>query len=267
MPRVGTNPLQDATLSPSPRMVAAVITHLPSRAGYHEYRFEVIEACIKSVRETCNLPLYVWDNGSDAAFREWLIAQRPEYLTLSPNIGKASARTAIMRAFPPKTVVCISDDDIKYFPNWLPAHLELLEGFPNVGVVSGCPVRTSFRWGNEFTKFWAREHATLRVGKFIPEQWDYDFCISIGRDYLWHLGASKDDMDYVIEHNGLSAYATAHHMQFVCYNNRIDKALGFTNKAMRQEQGFDYLLDFLKLLRLTTLERYTIHLGNVLEVA
>jgi hypothetical protein len=112
---------------------------------------------------------------------------------------------------------------------------------------------------------WARENATLRTGKFIPEQWDYDFCQSIGRDYLTHLDDSAGDMDYVIEYNGYEAYATAHHMQFIGYAERLSRVVIWTDQAMRAEQAFDVALDRMGLLRLTTLERYTRHLGNVLE--
>ena len=268
MPRVGINPLAETVLPEAPKAIAAVITHLPNREGYHARRFEVIERCIQSIRDTCNLPLYVWDNGSDEWLREWLLKiAKPEYLTLSPNIGKASARTAILRSFHPDTVICLSDDDIRYSPGWFPAHMELLDGFPNVGAVSGCPIRTGFRWGVGSTLTWARKNGALRQGKFIPEQWDFDFCASIGRDYLFHLRETQNEVDYVVEYKGLSAYATAHHMQFACYAGRLAQIPCWTDRAMRMEQAFDIAIDKAGMLRLTTLERYTIHLGNVLEVA
>jgi len=266
MPRVGMNPLADTRLPPSPRIIAAVITHLPNRRGYHAQRFEVIQECLTSLRETADIPLYVWDNGSDNWLKEWLLkVAKPDYLTLSPNIGKASARTAILRTFRSETIICMSDDDIRYYPGWLDAHLELLDGFPNVGVVSGCPVRTQFRWGTAATMRWARENATLRTGRFISEQWDYDFCQSIGRDYLTHLGETAEEVDYVIEYNGYEAYATAHHMQFVGYAGRLSGIGLWTDRAMRAEQTFDVAVDELGMLRLTTLQRYTRHLGNILE--
>jgi hypothetical protein len=260
------NPLADVILPPLPPIVAAVITHLPNREGYHKERFEVIEACWASLNHQ-GLPLYIWDNGSDAEFRDWLQkVARPQYLTLSPNIGKASARTAILRTFPPKTIVCMSDDDIYFYPGFLDAHLELLNGFPNVGAVSGCPIRTQFRWGNEATLKWARENAALTSGRFIPDEWEFDFCRSIGRDYYgYHIGKTADEVDWLIEYNGLKAYATAHHMQFVGYAGRLGGIGLWTDHAMRAEKAFDCAIDELGMLRLTTTERYTKHMGNVLE--
>jgi hypothetical protein len=251
-----------------PGLVAAIITHLPNRKGYHAQRFEVIQECFKSLRENAGveLPLYVWDNGSDKQFRNWLLRElKPDYLTLSPNIGKGSARTAIMRSFPLETVVCFSDEDIYFYPGWLNAQLELLRGFPNVGAVSGCPIRTQFRWGNKATLKWAGENAVLRTGHFIPSEWEHDFCISIGRDWAAHCQSTAGEQDYLIEYNGLKAYATAHHMQFIGLAGKLGSIGSWSGSAMRDDQTFDVAIDLLGLLRLTTTERYTRHIGNVLE--
>ena len=264
--RVGINPLTETRLPDRPHVLAAVITHLPNRSGYHARRFQVIQDCLASIRRTADLPLYIWDNGSDQDFRHWLVDEiQPEYLTLSRNIGKASARTAIFRSFPPGTVICMSDDDIYYEPDWLPAHLDLLAGFPNVGAVSGCPVRTGFRWGINSTVKWAEENAELEVGRFISDRLDYEFCASIGRNYQHHLEMTREDRDYRIRYEGMVAYATAHHMQFVGLADRVSRIELWTNHAMRAEQTFDVAMDRAGMLRLTTTDRYTIHMGNIPE--
>jgi glycosyltransferase involved in cell wall biosynthesis len=264
--RVGMNPNVDTRLPPAPSVIAAVITHLPNRKGYHAQRFEVIQYCLESLRNTAQIPLYIWDNGSDDKFRTWLVKEaKPDYLTLSPNIGKATARTAILRTFPPRTVICYSDDDIEYLPGWLDAQLELLNGFPNVGVVSGCPIRTQFRWGNQATLKWANDFAILKSGRWIPNEWELDFCRSIGRDYTQHMNDSADEVDYKVFYQGLSAYCTAHHMQFIGYAEHLGKIGLWTDRAMRVDQSFDVAIDRMGLLRLTTIERYTRHIGNVLE--
>jgi hypothetical protein len=258
------NPEEHTTLPPFPEIVAAVITHLPNRKGYHAQRFEVIQASLESLGR--DIPLYAWDNGSDAKFREWLVKDlRPEYLTLTPNIGKASARTAILRTFPSNTIVCMSDDDILFTPGWLETQLEILRGFPNVGAVSGCPVRTQARWGIVSTLNWAKENAILKYDRFIPDEYEYDFCRSIGRDYTQHMSETAGEKDYLIEYNGLKAYAMAHHMQFIGYAGKLSVLGLWTRNAMRAEQSFDVAIDRLGLLRLTTIERYTRHIGNILE--
>lgn len=263
--RTGMNPLAETILPRAPGIVYAVITHLPNRKGYHEHRFEVIQESLESLGRAH--PLYIWDNGSDAAFRNWLVkVVKPEYLMLSPNIGKASARTAILRTFPSETIVCMSDDDIIFSGDWLGAQLELLRGFPNVGAVSACPIRTQFRWGIKSTLKWARENATLKSGRFISDEYEFDFCQSIGRDYLFHLEDTANDLDYLIEYNGMQAYATAHHMQFIGVTGRLGGIGLWANRAMRVEQTFDTAIDELGMLRLTTVNRYARHMGNVMEV-
>ncbi len=268
--RVGHNPLDGLSHGPMPPVVAAVITHLPNRTGYHAQRFEVIRTCLESMREHAgrNLPFYVWDNGSDEAFRDWLqVELKPDWLTLSPNVGKSSARTAIIRTFPPETVVCMSDDDMYYYPNWLAPQIELLEGFPNVGAVSGYPVRTQHRWGNKTTIEWATANARVSYGRFIPDKWEQDFCDSVGRKWKDHQIMTAKDRDVLIEYKGLKAYGTAHHCQFIAYAGRIEFIVEWSDMYIPDEKMFDRAIDEQGLLRLTTTERLARHIGNVIHPA
>jgi hypothetical protein len=266
--RIGQNPLRNKRAIPLPQIVACAITHLPNFKSYHETRLEVIQTCLRTMRDNSDLSLstYIWDNGSCLEFRDWLqFEYKPDFLTLSPNIGKASARSSIVRAFPPETVVCVTDDDMYFYPGWLGPQLELLNGFPNVGVVSGYPVRTQFRWGVKSTLEWARNNANLKIGEFIPDEWDRDFCDSIGRDYTWHRNYTKDDKDALIEYKGLKAYATAHHCQFICKAGAIDYIVQWDGETMSDEKKFDNAIDSEGFLRLTTIQRLTQHIGNVLD--
>lgn len=97
----------------------------------------------------------------------------------------------IAQMLPPETILGYSDDDMLFSNNWLAPQIELLKGFPNVACVSGYPVRTSFRWGNDNTKAWARAEARLTAGRFIPNEWERDFCVSIGRDYAEHIKQAR----------------------------------------------------------------------------
>lgn len=269
MSREGTNPLKGKTVGKQPAVVACVITHLPELTGYHNNRMQVIQTSLTSLRNNAvlKIPVMVWDNGSCDAFRDWLIKSfKPEYLVMSPNVGKTSARSAIPRMFPPQVVVGIADDDMLYYPNWLQPQLDLLKSFPNVGAVSGYPVRTQARWGNASTIEFANRMGKLEVGRFIPEQWDRDFCTSIGRDYEgFHVNYTKDDKDYLITYKGKKAYAMAHHCQFIAYAGRIADLTQWTDDALAPEQAFDKAMDVAGMLRLTTTDRLTRHMGNVLD--
>lgn len=267
--RIGNNPLRGTKVNPMPEIVGIVITHLPDLTGYHAERLEVVQTCLSTMRDNAgrDLAICIWDDGSVPELLDWLEHEfRPEYLVHSPNHGKSSARTAGVRMFPPETIVCVSDDDMLYSPNWLEPQLELLHGFPNVGVVSGYPVRTQFRWGTKSTLAWAKENAEYEFGRFIPEQWERDFCVSIGRDYdKMHKDYTANDRDLLIRYNGLTAYGTAHHCQYIAKAGRIEYIVEWSDEAMPNERLLDETIDAQGYLRLTTTDRLVRHMGNVID--
>jgi hypothetical protein len=166
---------------------------------------------------------------------------------------------------PPGSIVGYCDDDIYFYPGWLYPQMTLLQTFPNVAAVTGYPVRTAFRWGCENTIKWAEANAKLEVGRFIPRQYEDDFCKSIGRDPEWHWNEyTKDDKDYRVTYNGLQAYCTAHHCQFIGYQDILTQVGKYDGGAMGDEKPTDMALDNLG-LRLSTTQRFTRHIGNVME--
>jgi hypothetical protein len=189
---------------------------------------------------------------------------KPTQLILSENIGKNAARTSIARMLPPDRIMAYSDDDIYFYPGWLEPQLELLESFPNVAAVSGYPVRTSFRWGNDNTLKWARENAHLTRGRFIPDKWEDDFAISVGRTPEYQQSYTAKDLDYRVTYNDKTAYATSHHCQFVSRVSVLSQIVDFRAESMPEEKTTDILLDKLG-LRLCTTERYARHIGNIIH--
>lgn len=264
--RIGHNPLHDKKVSELKPVVLAVITHLPEQKGYHADRLEVVQACIRSMaKDNDNCSLIVWDNGSCAALRNWIRMQKPDIFIESRNVGKASARASIFRMVPPETLVCMSDDDILYYPGWLKAQRQIMDVYPNVSCVTGNPIRTSFRWGCENTVNWLKHNANLEIGRFIPDEYERDFCVSIGRDYQMHKKNTEKDMDYRGRSlSGVFAYGTSHHCQFISYAGRVLPAMIFDEYAMGDEKPFDKAMDNLG-LRLSTVHRYSRHIGNVIH--
>ena len=250
-------------------VVLTVVTHLPNMLGYHAGRMEVIQACLNTMRDNANMKntVIVWDNGSCADLRDWLqFEYKPDILMLADNVGKTAARTSMIRMCPPGSIIGYSDDDILFSPNWLAPQMELLNHFPRVAAVTGYPVRTAFRWGVKNTLEWARANAKLEQGKFIPREWENDFCVSIGRDPEWHAESTKDDIDYRVTYNGKQAYCTAHHCQFIGFQDVLTKAAHYDGMAMGDEKVTDIALDNLG-LRLATTQRLTRHIGNVMDDA
>jgi hypothetical protein len=250
-----------------PELVTGVITYLPDRHGYHATRLEVVQACLGSMRKGApGAAVLVWDNGSGKELRDWLVNDyKPDYLVLSPNIGKQSARAAIVGMFPPKTIIGVSDDDMLFYPGWLEAHLRLLKGFPNVGMVSGWPVRASFGWATDHTVKWGEVNGEIRRGRFISDDEERDYALSVGLVPSEHLRRFKDRKDIQVEYQSLTAYATAQHCQFLCYAGMIAALCKWEGAAMGDEKPFDCGMDEAGLLRLTTIERTTRHMGNVVD--
>jgi len=248
--------------------IASSVTHLPNFEGYHQERFEVVKTSLTTMRENAGLDcqILIWDNGSCQEFRDWLLNEyKPDYVVLSNNVGLSNARAGLIRMLPPDVILGVADDDMYYYPDWFKAQVELMKYFPNVGQVSGYPVRTQMRWGNKRTLEWARKVAVVEEGSFIPAEWDRDYCTSIGRDYEWHKKQTENDMDYRITYRGVQAYAFAHHCQFICKVKLLANLMRFTTEAMSDDKPFDWAVDNTGMLRLTTINRYTRHIGNVLD--
>lgn len=267
--RIGQNPNYKLKLMDSyAPIIVGAITHLPVVSGYHAQRFDVVKLSLETMRRNAgtDCKIMVWDNGSGGVLRNWLVnVYQPDYLILSENVGKISARAGMVRMLPPGIVIGVADDDVLYSPNWLAKQVEVLQHFPNVGQVSGCPIRTQARWGNKNTIAWARANAEVEYKKEILPQYEADFCKSIGRDYKWHQQYTADDLDPVITFNGMSVIGTAHHMQWIGYTHRMLPLVRFDTEAMADEKPFDNAVDAAGLLRLTTIRRYTQHIGNVID--
>lgn len=267
--RVGNNPNRNVMVKGYAPVVVSVITHLPNMEGYHEDRLNVIKASLESMRANAghDCQIMVWDNGSCDKLLYWLRrSYQPDYLITGPNMGKSNARASIVRMLPPETIIAVADDDMFYYPDWLAEHLKIFNTFPRVGTVSGWPVRTQFRFHNQFTVDWGRRYASkFEQGRFISEKEDEDFCNSIGRDYSWHVAHSRDVEEVKLTFRGVEALATGHHAQWIGIAGNIAPLLRYTPLAMADERPFESAIDRAKLLRLTTVKRVTRHIGNVLD--
>lgn len=265
--RQGSNPLRNSVAADFEKTVLCVVTHLPNLKDYHAGRLKVVQTCLTTMRAGAHMrhTFIVWDNGSGRELLDWMENDfKPDVLVRSINIGKTSARTAMFRMCHPESIVAYSDDDILYYDNWLRPQMDLLEHFPNVAAVSGYPVRTSFRWGNEHTKAWAQKAGKLEYGRFLPDEWEDDFAISLGRDPEWHREYTARDMDCRVTYQGKQAYCTSHHCQFIGKAETVGRVLQFDGRAMGDERPFDIELDKIG-LRLATTERLARHIGNVLD--
>jgi hypothetical protein len=274
MARIGMNPARGQFSSYRPaRVTVAVLVYVPHLAGYFEHRFEVLKTCLGSILANTDGPydLLVFDNGSCEEVRQYLRdlqrAGRIRYLLhTDANIGKIGAFQVLFRTAPGE-VVAYCDDDIYFYPGWLGAHLRILDAYPNVGMVSGCAVRTLFndeRISSNLRFAEERPEVRLERGRFIQDHWMRDWAESYGRDYETVCRETAAVEDLVLEFNGLRVFAMANHNQFLAPKAVIEANLpkGWSGRLMGEMNDLDIAVNRAGFLRLATMERTTQHLGN-----
>jgi glycosyltransferase involved in cell wall biosynthesis len=259
-----------------------MLTYIPDLTGYFEHRLQVLQLVLASLCAHTTPPhdLMIFDNGSCATVVDYLLELQKagdiDYLFLSQvNIGKIDALRFIFEAAPGE-ILAYNDDDILFYPGWLEAQLEILDLFPRAGMVSGVPVRNASGHARKSLDQLAGQGAPGLVTsreRRIPDNWEVDWAVSTGRDPDAHLQTTKDHQDLVLrvgkpEGNSVcEAIGSANHFQFVTPKHIILQALPteWTGKLMGAMIELDEAVDNLGYLRLSTVDRYTRHLGNVLS--
>ena len=180
MARIGFNPARGKMSPYRPaRVTAVVVTYIPHLEGYFSQRLEILKATLTSLRRTeTPFDLLVFDNASCPPVVDYLLDLRRaghiDYLLLSRrNVGKIGA---FQIAFPaaPGEIIAYCDDDILFYPGWLEAQLRVLEAFPQVGMVSGVPVRdaaTHARQALDAVAASPPPGVTVRLERRIPDAW------------------------------------------------------------------------------------------------
>ena len=275
MPRVGMNPARHrrSTYRPA-RVTVAILVYLPHLSGYFERRLEVVKLSLESLLLNTDPPydLMVFDNGSCEETLQYLrrlqgAGQVDYLLTSRVNLGKLGALRVIAGAAPGE-VIAYADDDTYFYPGWLPAHLRLLDSFPNVGMVSGSPERTLFDHGIASALRLAETdpEVTLARGRWIPETWEREWAVALGFDPAAYLQRVQPLEELILETRGERAYATACHNQFVSPKEVLARALegDWPDRLMGGLNELDNAIDAAGHLRLTTLDRTTKLIGNVI---
>lgn len=278
MVRVGINPARNRVTTYRPeRVTIAVLVYVPYLEGYFRDRLAVLKLSLGSLIKHTDMPhdLMVMDNGSCEEVKAYLRSLQEmgaiRYLiTAKENLGKIGALKILFGAAPGE-VVAYADDDIFFYPGWLQQHLRLLDGFPNVGMVSGCAVRTLFDHGIAGNLEFARgnSEAVLKRGQTIPDQWEAEWAESYGRDVEAHLASARSLEDLVLCYRGLEAYAVANHNQFVAPREVILRFLpqAWSGRLMGEMNELDDAVANGGYLRLSTISRTTKHIGNTISPA
>ncbi|MBN2044453.1 MAG: glycosyltransferase family 2 protein [Anaerolineales bacterium] len=277
MTRFGVSPTRNklSTYRPA-KVTAAVLVYIPQREGYYRHRLDVLKLCLESLMRTSagEADLLVFDNGSAPEVVEYLLSlQRDgkiDILMLSGrNLGKIGALQLMFNAAPGE-FIAYCDDDILFYPGWLQASWDVIEAFPQVGMVSGLPVRDAARHGVESNNAFARskpDGLKITFERWIEDDWDLDWAESTGRNLEEHRAAFKDFQDPLWEMNGVKAFPAANHFQFVAPRKVMVRAMPeeWSGKLMGKMVEMDEAIDAQGGLRLSTAGRYVRHIGNVVS--
>lgn len=274
MPRKGVNPAKFInTVTKPQRITVAVLNHIPHLSGFYADVLEVLKVCLSSLWENSDLPfdLLVFDNGSCPEARNYLQDLyghgKIQYLVLSEkNLGKGGAWNIIFSAAVGE-IIAYSDNDVYFYPNWLSKSLQILESFPNVGMVTSRPFPTRPELFSS-TLDWASRtpEVTIEKGQLIPWELMKAFDMSRGLSEEQARAEYEKNENIRISYNDLSAYAGASHWQFLAYKRALQPCLPFTmDKPLGQVISLDEQLNSKGYLRLMTCEALTQNMSNRLD--
>lgn len=274
MPRLGQNPAKSVdTVAKPEKVTVAVLSYIPFLHGYYKDSLKVLKTCLTSIlaNTDSSFDLMVFDNASCTEVVDYLTELHRggeiNYLVSSKkNLGKVGAWNLIFGSAPGE-FIAYTDSDVYFYPGWLSKHLAIFESFPEVGTVTGLPRRGRREYSRETIRRIEEEPGfEVQRGKFIPEAWMYDHARSLGKMDQVQRYLERDDI--LVTSNGVSAYVTETHFQFVIRGEVVKRYLPFQySRPMGEDVSqLDRELDRDGLLRLAVAERVTMHLGNTLDL-
>jgi glycosyltransferase involved in cell wall biosynthesis len=274
MPRIGINPNRGQVTKYQPaRITLAMLTYLPNQAGYFAERLAVTRLSLDSLIAHTPQPfdLLVFDNGSCPELVGYLRQKHDEglinYLVLSSrNIGKIGALHEIFHAAPGE-VVAYTDDDVFFLPGWLEAHLNILDTYPRVGLVTGFYIRSHLRYATQAIEAFSQQSGVqVEHGLLIPHELEQHYIDNMGRSWESYQQEVEGLEDIRLTYQGVKALASAGHHQFVAHRQLMLDALpSWDRNLMGKMIELENNIDQLGYLRLSTPEPVTHLLGNVIS--
>ncbi len=273
--RFGQNPAKFVDHVARPENITlAVVTYIPFLSGYYAESLDILKACLESIWQNTGLPydLLVFDNASCHEVTSYLLeAQRQgriRYLVLSEkNIGKGGAWNFIFGAASGE-FIAYADSDVYFHPGWLEAQIALFDLFPNLGMVTGAPLRVPEEFSTS-TIQWAQNdpNAELLRGRLLPWEDYWKHAHSLGIETEAEGRQLYDaNQDVCLAYAGKRYYIGAAHYQFVARRKVLQSVLPIpSDRPMGQVRSLDIAINQQGFLRLSTPEWWVEHMGNHLE--
>ncbi|MBU0510086.1 MAG: glycosyltransferase, partial [Chloroflexi bacterium] len=250
--RIGQNPAKSIKHVVQPQQVTvAVVTYIPFLSGYYAQSLDVLKVCLNSIWEHTDLPydLMVFDNGSCPEVRDYLCEARDrgriQYLVLSEkNIGKGGAWNFIFGAAPGE-YIAYADSDVYFYPGWLAPQLEVLETFPETGMVTGMPMWTPSEFSTATVR-WAEANPEVQLerGKFLAWEDYWRHARSLGADETKARTHFDTCEDIVVIRDGKRYFVGAAHFQFVARKSALQSVLPIpSQRPMGQVRLLDIALN------------------------
>lgn len=275
--RTGKNPAKTGLPAYSPnRLGVALILYIPFTEGYFEHSLEIFRYQVESLRAATSQPfdLLVFDNGScpevvaelqsmhTSGWIDWLLLSRH-------NMGKAGAWNWIFSAMP-NELICYADSDVLFRPGWLEASLEVLDAFPQAGMVAAQPNFYDVMEGQGKAHEALRGNASYVLGEYQPAQEIVDeYCLGINADEELAARFHSTPLPAATHlQKGVQAVLGASHMQFIIPRQvaRQVTPLPATRGLLRKEtMSLDYRTDELGYLHLSVLKPFVFHMGNTVN--
>jgi glycosyltransferase involved in cell wall biosynthesis len=271
--RVGQNPAKsiDQVTEPA-RVTAAVISYIPFLGGYYAQGLDILELCLTSLRQHADMAfdLMVFDNASCIEVRRFLHSEQEQghiqYLILSDrNVGKGGAWNTIFGAAPGE-YIAYADSDVYFFPDWLSPQVEVLETFPQAGMVTGMPILTPIQYSTA-TVDWAGEQKDVQLehGQLIAWEDFWRHASTLGGDEGQARAFYEENDAYAVVRGDEKYFIGSSHFQFVARKSALQQILPIPfTRPMGQVRRLDEIINEKGYLRLATEKWYVRHLGNTL---
>ena len=275
--RTGKNPAKNGLPAYTPhRLGVALIVYIPFTQGYFENSLQVFGYQIASLRATTSEPfdLLVFDNGScrEAVARLKELHEKGEidWLILSAhNMGKAGAWNWIFAAMP-NELICYADSDVLFRPGWLQASLQVLQAFPQAGMIGAQPNFYDVMQGKGQAHLALHSNPDYRFGEYWPDQAIVDeYCLGIGANEELAAQFHNNPLPSITHQpSATQAIMGASHMQFIIPRQvaRQVVPLPSTRGLLRAEtMSLDHKIDQAGYLHLSTPQSLVFHMGNTIN--